>query len=213
MRGILIGAGPSLSRNLKELEDLTLRLNTVEMPRHIFCTDRALIPTLKADISPDYVVTLEKEPLHVAHFKDIVIAKYSDDLLGIASHKVTENVIEQMEKMGIRTNVINTDTEMFEDTTNVGLFTWMVMTKLFDIKEVYMIGMDYAYSSLDTYTPVEGKLKVYNPHLKKHVTSHIVFNNWKEGFLKGIRNFDGKTVNCTGDGTLFGDNIEWRDSL
>jgi len=207
MKGLLIGAGPSLVRNLKQLRDS-------DFEGLLFAVDRALQTCLNEKILPQYVTSLEKEPLHIEHFTDPLIKKYSETIEGIVSHKVTKDVRDQMESMGLKLREINTAEPTYEDTSNVGLFTWMVMGKEYHIDEIYLIGMDYAYSSEDGYTPYEGKKIIRNPHLNRDVVTHIIFNSWKEVFLKGIRNNPHvKTINCTGEGALFGKGIEWQDHI
>lgn len=195
MKAFIIGAGPSLKSNLKE----------IPMDGFIIATDKALVPTLKAGKLPTHAVTLENEDRIARFFEDEIIKK--SDVVGIHSHKTPQPVINAMKNV-MRTAEINS--LQFNDPVNVGLFAWQIATHVFGCNEIRMIGMDYAYSDLDDYGQNERLTSEFNPHLNKDVKMNQIHRNWKGQFLQHIKLYPNvKTINMTGDGALFGEGITW----
>lgn len=66
---IIVGAGPSLDRNLNVLKQYVLK-QTSACPL-IFCVDTALKLLLQNGITPDFVVSCDPTLLNTRHFKDV----------------------------------------------------------------------------------------------------------------------------------------------
>ena len=80
---IVIGAGPSL----KKYDHLELLANS-NFNGSIICTDRSLVPALKAGITPEkfpnfFVVTIDTEEIIKKFYEDDIIKKYSNQINGI----------------------------------------------------------------------------------------------------------------------------------
>lgn len=196
MKCVIVGAGPSLQRNLDEMEDFF---------GLIFATDKALVPMIKANKIPSHVITLENEERIATFFEDQIIKEHH--IVGIHSEKSPRLVVDNMKKV---LSTVEVNSTQFDSPVNVGLFAWQVAVNLFNADEVYLIGMDYAHSDLDEYTKGQRLTPEFNPHLNRNVQVNAVHQQWKHQFLTGIsRNPHVKTINCTGDGALFGKGIKW----
>ncbi len=99
---IVIGAGPSVKKH-KHLELLAHS----DYRGSIICTDRMLIPTLKAGITPDkfsnfYVVTIDPIWLLEKFYDDEIVDRYGNKIKGIFSTIIHPSVVGRARRAGMR---------------------------------------------------------------------------------------------------------------
>tara|TARA_B110000467_G_C18279113_1_gene457428 strand:+ start:158 stop:1228 length:1071 start_codon:yes stop_codon:yes gene_type:complete len=98
---IVIGAGPSLQENL-HLE----KLSKSNYSGSIICTDRSLIPALKAGITPDkfpkfFVVTIDPSIILKKFYDDDIVNKYGNKINGLFSTVIHPEVVGRARESGI----------------------------------------------------------------------------------------------------------------
>lgn len=211
MKALIIGAGPSLSENLKDYKKLE------KFPGMIICTDGAINKTLEAHVIPDWVSSLEDtNDLDKYYITDIVKEKGHLIKNAVISDRVTEQTRKAITNAGMKWNVAGKLRGYI--TSNVGLFSWLAAVITWKCDEVYMIGMDHCYgkgqkpnveipSELFTY----GFQCLINPIDGEDLILHPAFQLWKEEFewYKG-KYPDIKTYNLTGRGALFRKDFIWK---
>jgi len=89
MKCLIVGAGPSLEKNLRGLG------RAVTDQWTILATDGALIKCLEAGIIPEYVVTLEDYPDYMKFFDNDLVRKHDRKFQVFYSYK-TSHQIKQM---------------------------------------------------------------------------------------------------------------------
>ena len=99
---IVIGRGPSLNKH-KHLE----LLSQSDYQGSIVCTDGALIPVLRAGVTPEkfsnfYVVTIEPYSKIKKHYDDEIVEKYGDKINGIFPSIADPEVVNCARKAGIK---------------------------------------------------------------------------------------------------------------
>ena len=105
---IIIGAGPSLKKNhhLEKLAKSNYR-------GAIICTDRSLIPALKAGVTPKkfpnfYVVTIDAYKKIQKYYDDEIVNKFGPMINGIFSVLTFPDVVNRARNAGIKINWIHT---------------------------------------------------------------------------------------------------------
>ena len=104
---IVIGAGPSL----KKYNHLEI-LSKSDYKGSIICTDRSLVPALKAGVTPDkfpnfFVVTIDTDKIIKKFYEDEIIKKFYDKINGIFTTVTNPLTIDMARKNGIRINWIH----------------------------------------------------------------------------------------------------------
>ncbi|KAF6246743.1 hypothetical protein C6990_06380 [Nitrosopumilus sp. b3] len=104
---IVIGAGPSLKKN-KHLEQLA-KSNYCGT---IICTDRSLIPTLKAGVTPErfpsfFVITIDAYEKITNYYDDEIVNKFGPLIKGIFSVLTSPNVMKRVRNAGIKIHWIH----------------------------------------------------------------------------------------------------------
>ena len=99
---IVIGAGPSLQKN-SHLE----KLSNSNYQGSIICTDRSLIPALKAGITPDkfskfYVVTIDPSIILKKFYDDDIVNEYGTKINGLFSTVIHPHVVKRARDSGIK---------------------------------------------------------------------------------------------------------------
>jgi|TARA_B100001167_G_C16774717_1_gene310590 hypothetical protein len=99
---IVIGAGPSLQKN-SHLE----KLANSNYQGSIICTDRSLIPALKAGITPDkfskfYVVTIDPSIILKKFYDDDIVNEYGKKINGLFSTVIHPHVVKRARDSGIK---------------------------------------------------------------------------------------------------------------
>jgi len=211
MKILIIGAGPSLDQNLKDLKRLG------NFPGLVLCTDGAINKVLEADIIPDYVGTLEDTPdLDKYYITDIVKEKGHLIQGGYISDRVHNNCRRAMKEAGIDWAVAGKLRGYI--TSNVGLFLWLVAHVMYKSDDIYLIGMDHCYAK-DKPPPVDknselfkyGFQVLYNPYTKDEIILHPAFELWKEEFdWYSDKYKEVTTRNCTGFGALYKETFKWQ---
>jgi len=212
MKVLIIGAGPSLKRNLKELKENYLSLNSIEMPK-IFCTDKALKPTLDAGINVDYAATYEVITHMVKHYTGIKKGR-GDGIRGFINNATAQTVQDAMENTGMSIEFV--DPKSDDTLANVGLYSTLVAIQKLGATEIYMIGMDTCCGMEDIKVPTDHQLfpLIYdmkiNPHTERIDVMNPIHLLWKEEFLREYEHYPNVIfTNLTGNGTLYDDNIKW----
>lgn len=105
---IIIGAGPSLKKH-NHLEILAKS----NFKGSIICTDRSLIPALKAGVTPKkfpnfYVLTIDAYPTIEKYYNDDIVNLYGDSIKGIFSILVYPSVVDRARKAGINIHWLHT---------------------------------------------------------------------------------------------------------
>lgn len=105
---IVVGAGPSLKKH----RHLELLANS-EYNGAIICTDRSLIPALKAGVTPDkfpkfYVVTIDTMEIIKKFYDDEIVDKYGYKINGIYSSVISPSVVGRARQAGIKIHWIHT---------------------------------------------------------------------------------------------------------
>ncbi len=99
---IVIGAGPSLKKH----NHLDLLANS-KYEGTIICTDRSLIPALKAGVTPDkfpkfYVVTIDPLEILKKFYDNEIVDKHGTKINGVFSTVIHPLVVERVRKTGIK---------------------------------------------------------------------------------------------------------------
>lgn len=99
---IVIGAGPSLQQN-SHLEKISIS----NYQGSIICTDRSLIPALKAGITPDrfpnfFVVTIDPSIILKKFYDDDIVDKYGKKINGLFSTVIHPEVVGRARDSGIK---------------------------------------------------------------------------------------------------------------
>lgn len=107
LSAIVIGAGPSL----EEHNHLKL-LSKSNFKGSIICTDRILIPTLKAGITPKkfpkfYVITIDTAEKIKKFYQDDIVKKYGSKINGIFTVVTHPKTLQIARKNGIKINWIH----------------------------------------------------------------------------------------------------------
>lgn len=105
---IIIGAGPSLKKH-NHLE----KLAKSNYHGAIICTDRSLIPALKAGVTPEkfpnfYVVTIDAYKEIEKYYDDEIVNKFGHLIRGIFSVLTFPNVVNKARDAGIKIHWIHT---------------------------------------------------------------------------------------------------------
>lgn len=84
---IVVGAGPSVEKfnHLDKLKDT---------PYPIIATDRQLIPLLKRGVVPEFVISVDADPIVGDFYKDPIVNEYKDRVRAIFGHQVHKSVVE-----------------------------------------------------------------------------------------------------------------------
>ncbi len=105
---IIIGAGPSLKKfnHLKKLAESNYHGS-------IICTDRSLIPALKAGVTPEkfpnfYVLTIDPYEKIKKYYDDKIVNKFGYLIKGIFSVLTFPNVVNMARNAGIKINWVHT---------------------------------------------------------------------------------------------------------
>jgi len=215
MKVIVIGAGPSLDRNLFDF-----KLHGGEfMDDTIIATDAALVACLKMRIIPKYVATLEDYPTYTKFFDQDIVRKYHDQLTAFVSGKTSSEIKTLLQQLEIQMEYPKLK---YEDVIcNVGLFAYLIAAQYIKADEIFLIGMDHSYGrgehpniTEDTEIWRRAFFTTMNPHLKERMIMNPLFKLWREEFLRNrMTNPEVKVVNMTGWGVLFGRDIEWIPEL
>ncbi len=209
---LIVGAGPSLIDNLNDLKRLG------NFPGIVFATDAAIKPMLEMDIIPDYCATLEDLGALIKYYNPKIVMEkgnlirkcYLSDRVHPAVRKaIKEAGIEQLVAAKCRDNT----------TSNVGLFSWLISTRILEADTTYLIGMDHAYGenkpppvAQDSELFFYGFYTLLNPHTDdKQIILNPAHELWREEFHWNMDQFPKiKVINCTGWGALFGEKIKWQ---
>lgn len=214
MKCLIIGAGPSLDKNLACLA------RSVTDQCTIIATDGALIQCLKAGVIPQYVATLEDYPDYMKFFDNDLVRKYVRDFSVFYSYKTSHEIKNLLLSMHIPMILARLDRQS-DVICNVGLFAYLIAAQHFKATEIYLIGMDHSYGEHEHPILREGN-KVWeksmfttvNPYLKKRMIMNPIFMLWREEFLRErMVNKEIRCINMTGWGVLFGKDIEWIPEL
>lgn len=104
---IVIGAGPSLNQH-KHLE----LLSDSNFTGSIICTDRSLVPALKAGVTPDkfknfYVVTIDTDEIIKTFYEDPIIKQFSNSINGIFTTVTNPITVKTARDQGIKIHWIH----------------------------------------------------------------------------------------------------------
>jgi len=104
---IVIGAGPSVSKH----NHLEILANS-DYKGMIICTDRSLVPALKAGITPEkfpkyFVVTIDTAKIIRKYYEDPIIRKYGSKINGIFTTVIHPLTIEAARNKGIKIHWIH----------------------------------------------------------------------------------------------------------
>ena len=104
---IIIGAGPSLKKH-KHLE----KLAKSNYRGTIICTDRSLIPALKAGVTPEkfpsfFVVTIDAYKKITNYYDDEIVKKFGPLIKGIFSVLTSPDVMNRVRNVGIKIHWIH----------------------------------------------------------------------------------------------------------
>jgi hypothetical protein len=105
---IIIGAGPSLKKH-NHLEILAKS----NFKGSIICTDRSLIPALKAGVTPEkfpnfYVLTIDAYPAIEKYYDDDIVNLYGNSIKGIFSVLTYPSVVNRARKAGVNIHWVHT---------------------------------------------------------------------------------------------------------
>jgi len=209
-KALIVGAGPSLQKNLDEYKRLG------KFPGLVIATDASLHFLLERDIIPDCVATLEDSSALVKYYiHDVVKEKGRLVKKGWVSDRVAGAVRKSMEEASIHPVVAAKARD--STTSNVGLYCWLISHLIEECNSTYLIGMDHCYAA-DNPPPVErdgeiffwGFYTLYNPYDKIEIQLNPAHELWQEEFHWSMTLYpDIKVTNCTGWGALYGKGITW----
>jgi len=209
MKVLIVGAGPSLERNIQEWN------NDPISDGWIFATDKALIPLLKAGIIPDYVATYEVLTAMGKYFQHDLVTEHGHKIQGFVNNGTPQSVKQLMHDTGISIEDVYPKSD--DTIANVGLFSILVAIEKLRATEIYMIGMDTCCGEEEIKVPRKHILfeniyySIVNPHTENENILNPIHLLWREEFMRERSNHpEVKFTNLTGDGTLFGDNIIWK---
>ncbi len=208
---LICGAGPSLTKNLKDLDRLG------KFPGTILATDAAIKYMFEADIVPDHCACLEDLPAQAKYFTPDIVKERGGEIPGngYISDRVAPTVRLAMSKAKI--NISIATKVRGATTSNVGLFSWLIGHLMLGATDTYLIGMDHCYAK-DQPPPVDrsselfywGFYTLWNPHQKIEIILNPAHELWQEEFHWNMKQYPKvKVTNCTGWGALFGENIKW----
>lgn len=171
---IVIGAGPSLKK-YKHLEILSKS----KYRGTIICTDRILVPALKAGITPEkfdkfYVITIDTAEIIKNFYQDKIIKKYANKIAGIFTTVTHPNTISAARNLGIKIHWVHALIDYDEGKKsfnqmsgimvrakkpkglpaiqtggNVGTSAWFLAWRILKCKTVCLIGIDHSWSEND----------------------------------------------------------------
>jgi len=216
MKVVIIGAGPSLDKNL-----LDFKMRGGEfMDAVIIATDAALVKCLNMRIVPNYVATLEDYPDYKKFFDNEIARKFSRHYSVFYSYKTSYDIKLLLKTMKVGLILAHLDRQS-DVICNVGLFAYLIAAQHLKADKIYLIGMDHCYGEnehpnikLDTEVARRSFFTTINPHLKKRMIMNPIFMLWREEFLRErMVNKNIRCINMTGWGVLFGRDIEWIPEL
>ncbi len=110
---------------------------------------------------------------------------------------------------------------------NVGSACWVIAHAVLQKKKVGLVGVDFGYYADTPYYRTqyyneilnlvgpdrldEVFIRIKNPHLNQDFYTDPAYFWYRESFLEMAQQAECETVNCTGGGILFGNNIRWQD--
>jgi len=210
-KALIIGAGPSIEKNLEDIKRLG------KFPGMVICTDGGINKTLTTGLIPDWVSSLEDSiDLDKYYITDIVKEKGHLVKNAIISDRVTDRTRLAMQNAGMKWNVAGKLRGYI--TSNVGLFSWLGAVIIWGCDEIYMVGMDHCYGK-GQLPNVDLKSDLFKYGFKtmdntingEHLILHPAFQLWKEEFEWYKAKYpEIKTFNCTGRGALFRKDFLWK---
>lgn len=215
MRAIVIGAGPSLSKN-NHLEQLAKS----DFNDTIIVTDKMLLPCLEYGITPDkykkYVVcTLEEAPIVPSYFNDELVGFHAPTIKCYYSNRTT--ALETIINAGFTQRVKMND-NLTLDTHNVGCMALMAGIFYENCTDIALIGIDCcclpSYVVLDKTHPnfYDVYKEVINDKYMEVCYLDPIFEMYREDFIYYAHKYKGRcrVSNCTEGGALFSDDIEQK---
>jgi len=193
---IIIGAGPSLKKN-KHIEMLIKN----GYDGTTVCTDRALIHCLEKGLIPDYVVSLDADPVLVDFYDHHLVRKHADEITAIFACTVHPSIIDvwpgkdiyffscRMDNPNKLMSISNammhlTGGTILETGGNVGVCS-MFISHLVKKSPIVLIGMDLGWTlplEVDDIT----KLESWGIYEKMHNGD---INKVKKCFRRGYNSF------------------------
>ena len=163
---LVVGAGPSV-----RAENHLQKLREAEWDGYLLCTDKMLIPCLRAGVLPDVVLTVDGDPYIAKYYDDPLVDRYRDDVKAVFDAlTVHPKVVERVPfekywfltfvddpldpknpKSLTRTLHFMVHKTIIQSGGNVGASAWHLGYYL-QADPVGMIGLDYSYPAD---TPIE----------------------------------------------------------
>ncbi len=210
-KALIIGAGPSLQKNLDDLERLG------KFPGTIIVTDAAIKPVFeRKNIEFEHCASLEDLSALTKYYTPQIVQENGYKISnGFISDRVAPTVRKEMTRCKIPVKVAAKVRET--TTSNVGLYSWLISHVILGATDTYLIGMDHCYAT-DNPPPVDkeselffwGFYTLYNPYDKIEIILNPAHELWQEEFHWNMTQYpDIKVHNCTGFGALYGKGIEW----
>jgi len=208
-KALVIAGGPQVQEQFKDARQFNGLIITV---------DKMLKPCLDAGIIPDYVMTIENISTFGYFFQDIPcnIAKKITVIVSERTHVNTEKIIKET---GFKMKLF--EWKYLNMISNVGLMAFIYTWSELKIKKIIIIGFDhcdYKKTGIPCFNENSEHFQIFyvkleNPYTKTICYLDPIHQLWREQFFDFLpKNRFGlayEIINCTGDGALFGENIEW----
>jgi len=211
MNAIVIGWGPSARQNLDYFENLG------KFPGIVLCVDSALAECLSRNIIPDVCVTLEDNNDLGKYFIPPIVKEKGHLVPVLTAERTHQNTIDAIINAGMSYQEA-TSCRDYNNTSNVGLYAWLVANKTFHCDNIFLLGMNCCYE-LDVVLKIDqnselfkyGFYKIWNRYTDKQYILNPAHELWKEEFEYYVKLFKNiRTVNLTGDGSLCREMFEWK---
>lgn len=212
-QAILVGAGPSLFKhNHLEILAKSSFKGIILLPEVI------LKKALEAGITPEkfdiYATTLEDSWNTQGFFQHEIVKKYAPKLRFFISTKSPQTTIDYLKEIGVK-DIKTLDKQDAVNSSNVGLFSYLVAKTLLKCDQVCLIGCDHGSNEYDHLTISEDSpifknafVKEFNPDFGVWTILDPTHQKWKKEFLMTIEKYPINLVNCTEGGSLFGNGIK-----
>ena len=214
---LIIGGGPSIESNLKDLHRLG------KFPGVVICTDTSVARMLENKFIDFYAVTLEDTPDLDKYYKPDVVMKEGHRILGgLVADRVHNNTKAAMVKADIKP--VNVPECRGYITSNVGLYCWLVAIHKFKCDRTFLVGMDHCYATgkrpridKNSSDPAERELYQYavqeliNPYDKETLLLTPEYTLWHEEFRWYATKFPKIEIyNLSGRGALYEKIFKWN---
>lgn len=210
-RCLIIGAGPSLKKNLDEFQ----RLGDFEGT--VIATDASIQHLLGRGIFPTVGTCLEDLHQLTKYFVPDVVKTKGHLIEKIwISARVHNMVRTSIKDAGIDFEVASKVQDI--GTSNVGLFSTAIGHLIYEANEIHYIGMDHCYPA-DSPPPVPksdplyelGFYEIFNSITDETLILNPAHELWREELHENLRLWTNLTIiNHTGYGAIFGKQIIWQ---